>query len=151
MRGNKRVALGQGVRMGAYALNIRKPRARHCGQAMRDFPDIRAVDAQAVFQEQVVNLADRAGGRVFDWNHAHIRSAVAHGAEHLLPRRHVDRLALWEQRARRQLLVCARYALVVDGFRVERGPRRMERETRRLLPKLLAVLIFAARADHALQ
>ena len=118
---------------------------------MRDFFDVRAVDAQAVLEQQIVYLADRARGRVFNRHHAHIRFAVAHRAEHLFPGGHVLRLALWKQRTRRQFLIGARHALIVDGFRVERRLHRVEGEAFGLLAQQLAVLIFTAGADHALQ
>ena len=145
------MALGQGVRVRADAFDIRKLRARHGGQTVRNLLDVRAVDAQVVLEQQVVDLADRACGRIFDRNYAYVSNAVAHGPEHLLPGRNVDRLALREQRARRELLIRARHTLIVDGFGVERGLGWVEGEAFRFLSQQLAVLIFAARADHALQ
>ena len=50
-----------------------------------------------------------------------------------------------------KLLICARNALIEHGFRLQHLARRVERELFRVQTQDLAVLILAARADHALE
>ena len=61
------------------------------------------------------------------------------------------RLTAREQRPRGQLLICARNALIEHGFRLCKRFCGTERELFRRLTEDFAVLVLAARADHALQ
>ena len=151
VRGNEGGALRQGMGMRADAPDVRHGRARNGREAVGDLFDVRAVDGQVVVEQQVIDRADRAGGRIFDRNDADIRLAVAHRLKDLLPGRDVDRLALREERAGGKLLICARDALIEHGFRLQHLARRVERELFRAQTQDLAVLILAARADHALE
>ena len=139
------------MRMRADTLDILELCAGHRRQTVRDFLDVRAVDVQVVVEQKVIDFADRACGCVLDRHNADIGLAVADGLENLLPGGYVLRFAAREQRTRGQLLIRTRNPLIEHGFRLDKRFIWLKWELFRRLTQNFAVLILAARTDHALQ
>ena len=114
-------ALGNGLAMAVDLAYVRELGAGLDEQVVVDLKAQRTHDVEVELGEQVVDGVDRAGGGVFDGQHAKLAEAVAHGAHDALEGLEERDVGYVEELARGYLAVGAFHALAGDGGRLGEG------------------------------
>ncbi len=121
MRLDKASALRDGLTVAVDLAHVGELGAGFDEQVVVDLEAQRAHDMEVELCEQVVDGVDRAGGGVFDGQHAKLAKAVAHGAHNALEGLEERNIGHVEELARGYLTIGTFHALAGNSGRMREG------------------------------